>query len=224
MVVFDCNLLPQTISAILAACASQSIPAFCDPTSTPKLARVLPGIKAHPRALTHLSPNTLELESLYDALQDEDGWSFVNGLNLGAEWRNAMDTFVNKSNGELEWMRNQGVAQKLVGCLPWVGGFWVKAGDKGLLHLRLETELPKGGKWPGKQSVSHKTPDGRWLVLSHYAAPVITPEEVVNTTGAGDTLAGGLVAGLVRDGDEGTWVAEALERVGRTLRSHRAVG
>lgn len=229
MVVFDCNLTPATITAILTSCAAFSIPTFCDPTSTPKLARLVPALQAHPRALSHLSPNTLELDALYAALQDtasEDesaaAWSFINALNLGADWRASTEALANKTG---PWLRSEGVVQKLVGCLPWVASFWVKAGEKGLLHLRLEEKkLAKGERWPGDAVVQHKTPDGRWLVLSWYKAPAMGEGEVVSTTGAGDTLAGGLVAGLVGQEGEGVGVAKALERVARTLRSHRAVG
>jgi pseudouridine-5'-phosphate glycosidase/pseudouridine kinase len=67
--------------------------------------------------------------------------------------------------------------------------------------------------------------DGKYLVLTHYPALKIDEKEIISTTGAGDTLVGGLVAGLVDGGkDEAGWVGRALERVGKTIRSNRAVG
>jgi pseudouridine-5'-phosphate glycosidase/pseudouridine kinase len=63
-----------------------------------------------------------------------------------------------------------------------------------------------------------------YLVVRHYEAMKIKDEEVVSTTGAGDTLVGGLVAGLLSGEEEDVWVGRALEQVGRTMRSHRAVG
>lgn len=67
---------------------------------------------------------------------------------------------------------------------------------------------------------------GKYLAFTHYTPPVIRPEEIISTTGAGDTLAGGLVAGLVggKSEPEEVWVRRALDRVGRSLRSRRAVG
>ncbi|TXT11056.1 hypothetical protein VHUM_01807 [Vanrija humicola] len=224
LVVFDCNLRSDVIEAIVGTAAQLGVPALCDPTSTPKIARLLPALRAHPRALTHLSPNQLELDHLYAALSesDDNGWEFVSALGLGAEWRASLEAFCARKNRD--WIRNHGVATKMVACLPFVGGFWVKAGAAGLVHLRFEASRPRDG-WP--DSLAHKVPsgplEGQWLVLSHYPAPVITPEEIVSTTGAGDTLVGGLVAGLVSGGPEADWVSAAVERVGRSLRSRRAV-
>lgn len=224
LVVFDCNLRPEVIEAIVATAAELNIPTLCDPTSTPKISRLLPALRAHPRALTHLSPNQLELDHLYAAISesDDNGWEFVNSIGLGPDWRAGLEAF--SSRKHRDWIRNHGVATKMVACLPFVGGFWLKAGAAGLVHLRFEASRPREG-WP--ESLAHKVPsgplEGQWLVLSHYPAPVITPEEIVSTTGAGDTLVGGLVAGLVSGGPEIDWVSSAVERVGRSLRSRRAV-
>ncbi|KAL1410225.1 hypothetical protein Q8F55_004230 [Vanrija albida] len=224
LLVFDCNLRPEVIDALLATAAELAIPTLCDPTSALKLARLLPALRAHPRALTHLAPNELELDHLYAAISegDDNGWEFVNALGLGPDWRAGLEAFTKRKHRD--WIRNHGVATKMVACLPFVGGFWLKAGAAGLVHLRFEVARPRDG-WP--ESLAHRVPsgplEGQWLVLSHYPAPVIAPEEIVSTTGAGDTLVGGLVAGLVGGGAEIEFVSSAVERVGRSLRSRRAV-
>lgn len=224
LIAFDCNLSPATITALLRAASQRNIPVLCDPTSVPKLARILPALRAHPRALTHLAPNTLELSTLHQSLleshSDEDadeGWEYVNALNLGAEWRAGVDSLARRHGA---WIADEGVVARMVQCLPWVGGFWLKAGEKGLLRLGFGDKPAKGG-------VSHKVASGaeagRWLNLTWYAPPSIRPEEVVSTTGAGDTLVGGIVAGLVSGEAEEVFVPKAVERVGRTLRSPLAV-
>lgn len=202
---------------LLSATSARGIPTLCDPTSVPKISRLVPALRAHPRALTHLAPNVLELDHLHAALQDLDddaAWAFVNALNLGAEWRGAVDALARRAG---PWIAADGVASRMVQCLPWVGGFWLKAGSRGMLRLSLGAE---GG---GAGSVTHRTPDGRVLTLTHYPPPVIAADEVVSTTGAGDTLVGGIVAGLVSGAPEAEFVAAATERVGRTLRSPLAV-
>jgi pseudouridine-5'-phosphate glycosidase/pseudouridine kinase len=183
----------------------------------PKLARLIPAMRAHPRALAHIAPNVLELDHLHASLMDLDddaAWDYVNALNLGAEWRGAVEALARRSGA---WIADEGVAARMVQCLPWVGGFWLKAGSRGMLRLSL-------GQEPGqKGGVAHRTPDGRTLALTHYPPPAIAADEVLNTTGAGDTLVGGIVAGLLGGAAEADFVAAALERVGRTLRSPLAV-
>ncbi|WVQ83589.1 hypothetical protein IAT38_005730 [Cryptococcus sp. DSM 104549] len=241
MVVFDMNLLEGVLGSILKTCQELQIPTFCDPTSTPKLPRLLPSLltllpssSSLPRPLTHLSPNVLELSLLHSLLASpesdeaqERAWEYVNSLNLGGEWRGKVESFIGTDSGR-GWMREEGVIQKMVASLPYVGSFWVKASHRGLLHLRLTPHLPPPPT-PGLPRDSISLPlsgphAGKHLVLTHYPAPTIKAEEVVSTTGAGDTLVGGLVAGLVSGGEEREWVGRALERVGRSLRSRRAVG
>ncbi|BEJ12152.1 hypothetical protein CspHIS471_0206120 [Cutaneotrichosporon sp. HIS471] len=220
LVAFDCNLSSSAIAALLKATSARGIPTLCDPTSVPKLARLIPALKERPRTLTHIAPNVLELDILHASLMDLDddaAWTFVNNLNLGAEWRGAVEAFARRSGA---WIADEGVAARMVQCLPWVGGFWLKAGNRGMLRLSLSLEGKRDGS--GDASISHHTPDGRTLTLTHYPPPVMEGE-VVNTTGAGDTLVGGIIAGLIAEKEEADFVAVALERVGRTLRSHLAV-
>ncbi|ODN80730.1 hypothetical protein L202_02891 [Cryptococcus amylolentus CBS 6039] len=237
MVVFDLNPLEGSIKSILKTSQSLHIPTFCDPTSTPKLPRLIPALlsllpssPASHRPLTHLSPNVLELDLLHSLLAEtasEDtsavSWEYINSLNLDATWRSKAETFTNKKGRE--WIRQEGVVQKMVACLPYVQNFWVKAGHRGLLHLRLTSTPPSSSA----DSIVHKLGqqhEGSYLALTVYSPPTIKPEEIVSTTGAGDTLVGGLVAGLVGQNGEAeeVWVERALDRVGRSLRSQRAVG
>lgn len=94
----------------------------------------------------------------------------------------------------------------------------MKCGSRGLIHISIRDSAGREG------GLVHPLPDGRYLVVVHYEPLMIPEGEVVSTTGAGDTLVGGLVAGLLSGEKEDTWVARAMERVGRTMRSHRAVG
>ncbi|KAI9632359.1 Indigoidine synthase A like protein-domain-containing protein [Dioszegia hungarica] len=242
MIVFDCNPTSGTISSILSTAYEMDIDTFCDPTSTPKLRRLLPALASllptsptARRPLTHLSPNTLELSQLHALLSDLPGetsnpaWDYVNSLNLQSDWRARLEAFGRKEG--MSWVVQEGIVQQAVGVLPFVQSLWIKAGQRGVIHLRIATSpAERGGEGSSSTSasISHKL-DGahqrKYLVLSHHSAPVIKPEEVISTTGAGDTLVGGLVAGLVDGkGSEEEWVRRALDGVGRSLRSKRAVG
>ena len=150
----------------------------------------------------------------------EIAWAYISALNLTADWRNKVEAFTRIS--DREWIRTEGVLQKMVACLPFVGSFWVKASHRGLLHLRMTRSLPPRGD---PDSIAHRLPgEVGSLVLNHHPAIRIPEDEVVSTTGAGDTFVGGLVAGLVDGREEADLVNRALERVGRTMRSRRAVG
>jgi len=180
--------------------------------------------------LTHLSPNLLELDllhSLLPSLSDDiaaAAWEEVNAYNLLGDFRAKLDSWTNKEGRG--WMRDQGVVQKAIGVLPFVGNLWIKCGSLGLVHVHLVSSghtREMGGK--GEGELRHSLPDGRTLRVKHYPPLEIRGDEIVSTTGAGDTLVGGLVAGLMgKEGKEEVWVGRALERVVRTMKSHRAVG
>lgn len=193
----------------MAAASSRGIPAFADPTSFAKAPRLIPALQTYPRSV-HVAPNTYELDALYDRLVGDAGWEFVNNLDLDAGWRAAVEALARRSGG---WITAEGTATKMVTLLPFASSVWVTAGPRGVLNLRIEKAVPKG-----EDCVSHKLRDG-FLVLTHYPAPA-AQAEVVSTTGAGDTLTGGLVACLV----SGDSVAKAFEGVKRSLASERAVG
>ena len=209
------------------------VSALCDSTSVPKLPRLvsaligaLPSALTAPRPLAHLSPNVLELDLIHASLCavppeiEAVAWEYVYSLNLLADWRAKLETFT--SPAERAWISSEGVAQKMVTCMPYVGSLWVKASHRGLVHLGVTSNRPR---LTDPSSIYQRLPaphDG-YLTLTHYPPIRLGAGEIVSTTGAGDTLVGGLVAGLVNGGDEADWVGKAMARVGRTLQSRRAV-
>lgn len=209
-------------------------PAFCDPTSVPKLPRVIPAlIRSLPnditsrRPLTHISPNVLELEVMYSLLSDpaenvEDAaFAYIDSLNLGADWRAKLEVFTNRP--ERQWIRTEGVVQHMVTCLPYVESFWLKASHRGVIHLHI-TPTPPPPMETDSFSQQLPAPHEGYLAVTHYPAMRMPEEEIVSTTGAGDTLVGAVIAGLISGGDERIWMGNALEGVARTMRSRRAVG
>jgi pseudouridine-5'-phosphate glycosidase/pseudouridine kinase len=168
-----------------------------------------------------LSPNLLELDllhSLLPTLSDEvqaESWDRINSYNLLADFRSKLETWARKDRA---WIADQGVIQKAVGLLPFVQDLWIKCGSLGVIRIHLTST--EGGSG----DLRHSLPDGRVLRVKHFPPLQIKEDEVVSTTGAGDTLVGGLVAGLLSGEKEEVWVGRALERVKKTMMSHRAVG
>ncbi|KAK6907109.1 hypothetical protein I203_101098 [Kwoniella mangroviensis CBS 8507] len=241
MVVFDCNLTEEVVRAILKTCTQLNIPTFCDPTSLPKIPRltssllsVLPASPTHPRPLTNISPNILELDHLYNLVGtlserseeiESRSWEYINSLNLGYEWRGEVDNWLSKP--DRQWIKEQGIIPKMIRLLPFISSFWLKVSSKGLIHLELASSPTRVTPHSGDgivYNLDSKIHQGKYLVLKHYLPPDIAQDEIVSTTGAGDTLVGGLVAGLVNGMEDEDWVGKALEGVKKSLKSRRAVG
>lgn len=236
LVVFDLNLAPDAVAALLRECAARGLATFCDPTSVAKTPRLLPGLLAGLAAagaggaggvLGHLAPNVAELDALHAALEPalddtaagEAAWAAVNALDLGAEFRAAAEARF----AHAPWVARTGALRKLVGLSAFVDNVWLKAGSGGLVSLRFQARRDAHA-----HAVAHRVRRGRhsgtWLNIRHYPAPAVEGE--LNTTGAGDTLAGSLIASLSLAGEEtesDDMVDAALRRVKATLESHHAV-
>ncbi|OCF58148.1 hypothetical protein L486_04178 [Kwoniella mangroviensis CBS 10435] len=241
MVVFDCNLTEEVVRAILKTCTQLNIPTFCDPTSLPKIPRltssllsVLPASPTHSRPLTNISPNILELDHLYNLVGtlserseeiESRSWEYINSLNLGYEWRGKVDNWLSKP--DRQWIKEQGIIPKMIRLLPFISSFWLKVSSKGLIHLELASSPTRVTPHSGDgivYNIDSKIHQGKYLVFKHYLPPDIAQDEIVSTTGAGDTLVGGLVAGLVNGMEDEDRVGKALEGVKKSLKSRRAVG
>jgi pseudouridine-5'-phosphate glycosidase/pseudouridine kinase len=245
-VAFDANLTPEVMSEILQECQRREIPVVHDPTSLPKMLRILPGIEKHrPTALgrpliTHYTPNNLELKNLYEALRNkglletDHWWSFIDALQLDSNWRNSVERLTKRSGQQ--WIGQEGVAQMMVSLLPWVGNLWLKCGDKGVLYLGIQADQETASPIStatGRISTKafHALPpvagqSSRKLVMAHYAANSLP--SVVSTTGAGDSFVGGLLSQILSSQDWTTSVAQVVDTAmacaEKSLVSERAVG
>lgn len=240
-VAFDANLAPEVMTDILRECHQRNVPVVHDPTSLPKMMRILPAIEQHQPTpnqrplITHYTPNNLELKALYDVVRDkglldtEQWWSYTDSLQLDQNWRSSVERLAKKSGQD--WISQQGVAQMMVSLLPWVENIWLKCGDKGVVYLGIQPASTGGGSTTTRTSTKalHNfsiTPDKPLrLVLAHYAAKTLPT--VVSTTGAGDSFVGGLVAQI--NGNE--WTSDidrvvdiAMGCAEKSLVSERAVG
>ncbi|KAJ9111351.1 hypothetical protein QFC19_001119 [Naganishia cerealis] len=212
-VAFDANLAPEVMTCVLEECFKRDITVIHDPTSLPKMLRLLPAIQqhqgmSHQRALiTHYTPNILELKTLYEALRSnnmmetERWWSFIDSLQLDHDWRNNVEQFARKSGQK--WIGQDGVVQMMISLLPWVENLWLKCGDKGIVYLGLQplTAMMNPGCNIPERTVTksfRKVPMAlmdqpeRKLVLAHYSAKTLP--SIISTTGAGDSFVGGLLA------------------------------
>ncbi|KAJ9114730.1 hypothetical protein QFC22_005606 [Naganishia vaughanmartiniae] len=213
MVAFDANLAPEVMTSLLEECFKRRIAVVHDPTSLPKMLRLLPAIQQHQPSphqdalITHYTPNILELKTLYDALRSknlmetEHWWSFIDSLQLDHNWRNVVEQFARKSGQK--WIGEEGIVQMMISLLPWVENLWLKCGDKGVVYLGLQpsgTVNTPGSTYPSRvvtksvrtiTSTTSNQPEQQ-LVLAHFAAKTLP--SIVSTTGAGDSFVGGLLS------------------------------
>lgn len=206
----------------------QLVVAFCDPTSVPKAARLVKALRTHTiqdtgrrRSLTHIAPNLIELEDLANRLQN--GSNAVKSLPFDLT-KNERDIEAYCKPEPRRWISDQQVIPKILALLPSVvENVWLKAGSNGLLRATFSTA--DRTQHSDSDSVLTLQQGDAVLTVTHFPAIRIPENEIVSTTGAGDTLVGGLVAGLVNgQGEPKEWVQKALQRVERTMRSRRAVG
>jgi pseudouridine-5'-phosphate glycosidase/pseudouridine kinase len=189
-----------------------------------KATRVLPaiasslGIHAGQSPIAFASPNLLELSTLYHATQAEPlsladhphWWAVTDTFGLGAEWRMAVDALARRpaqaggtNANTLDSLVRDGVARMAVGLLPFFQRLVIKCGERGVLvALRIVGEARSA--WAGLRSganervaVSHGGTD--IVVLRHFPAISVDQEQVLSSTGAGDSLVGSLLADLVQN-------------------------
>jgi len=166
------------------------------------------------------SPNLLELAHLYQTLRSDPldllahvgWWDVINNFSLGSEFHMDLKHLAKQnvcdrdmSRGTLSFLLDGGIAQMVVSLLPFFQHLIVKCGNRGVfVGLRISGQEIKASGWSQKSSdvsrryvIARGRSSQEMLVLQHFPAPVI--ENIVNVTGAGDTLVGVLAASLVHE-------------------------
>lgn len=197
-----------------------------EPTSVTKCTRILPAVatalelslEASP--ITFASPNLLELSQLYQSASTEPleltshqaWWKTIDVMGLGTEFRlglehlarrEACDTDSNK--GKLSFLVEKGFAQMAINLLPFFQHLIIKCGTLGIVTVfRLSGEEASTSLWAGertnvkaRQVVGHGR-SGNIVVLKHFPALSLDKGQIVNVTGAGDSLVGSILASLIQ--------------------------
>ncbi|KAG1749941.1 indigoidine synthase A-like protein [Suillus paluster] len=217
----DGNLSPDTLKVVELADNSSN---FSEPTSVVKSASILPAIASnldHPTwsPIAFASPNLLELAHVYQQAQLLDltshvqWWQVLDGLGLGSKFRMDLDLLSRRdasdhdtSRGNLAFLVEKGVAQMAINLLPFFQHLVIKCGDLGVIVvMRLTADDAAESSWSaestnhhGRYVVSHSSTSGDIVILQHFPAIQLPSDALVNTTGAGDSLVGALLATLVQ--------------------------
>ncbi|ORX36363.1 Indigoidine synthase A like protein-domain-containing protein [Kockovaella imperatae] len=217
LVAFDCNTASEVLAQILELCLSLSIKTFCDPTSIAKASRLVQAAALVPSGdrlsrslITHIAPNVVEAPIIARGLRR---------IRL-VDWSGSVSSSPDEDSLD-------SLVMPLAECLSLSENVWIKSGPKGLIHARLMTEIEGGHLNPVPHLLRHPWLPDKRIGYWHYGPPAVAESEIVSTTGAGDTLAGGIIAGLIGDDEtspESLWVARAIQAAGLTMKSRRAVG
>lgn len=199
---------------------------FSEPTSVAKSTRVLPAIAANLHhstrpVISYVSPNLLELRHLYeearttfDLTSHDYWWKVIDSFALDATFRRELDQLAKRpvaddalDLGTLSFLIRDGLIQMAVHLLPFFQHLVVKCGRFGVLVV-MRIRKADAGSWSTEQSnprqrciVKHSNDSGEVIIVRHFPPLSVPPDTMVNTTGAGDSLVGALLATLARKPD-----------------------
>ncbi|KAJ7634255.1 Indigoidine synthase A like protein-domain-containing protein [Mycena polygramma] len=220
VVALDGNLSSQTIQEIVDHCVDQKIPVLFEPTSITKSERILPALeqsmkKGFDAAVSFFTPNLLELRHIHAKAREDSGltssplwWSVVDKLALGDAFRLDMAQLARRgicddtTTGQtLAFLVEEGIAQMAIALTPFFRLMFIKCGDRGVVGvIRLSGKDAQTSEWarersnPGRRYVvAHADAGNEILVVMHFPPH---PTTVVNSTGAGDSFVGALLASL----------------------------
>ncbi|GAA5980604.1 hypothetical protein JCM10908_001705 [Rhodotorula pacifica] len=244
LVCFDGNLSQEAMRQIVADCLESSTSTFFEPTSNQKSLQLLKALeKADRNLITHLpatvplvtyaAPNIHELAQMYEHASFSE-----HSLYAAREWFDYYTVSAQDLALRLpKWVLDEGVAQMAIRLLATslFGTLFVKSGSRGVLVVQRISNVDQSGEWAALPkskgtAVIRSGLLGDVIVLKHYAALPLKESEIRNVTGAGDNLAGALLAGISRglmptlplDLDR---LVELAQRAAvNTLKSDEAVG
>ncbi|KAJ6509487.1 indigoidine synthase A-like protein, partial [Mycena vitilis] len=220
VVALDGNLSSQTIQEIVDHCVDQKIPVLFEPTSITKSERILPALeesmkKGFDAAVSFFTPNLLELRHIHAKAREDSGltssplwWSVVDKLALGDAFRMDMAQLARRgvrddttSGQTLAFLIEEGITQMAIALTPFFRHIFIKCGDRGVVGvIRLSGKDAQTSEWahersnPGRRyAVAHADAGNEILVVMHFPPH---PTTVVNSTGAGDSFVGALLASL----------------------------
>lgn len=102
------------------------------------------------------------------------------------------------------WIVEEGIVQMAVQLLPLIGCLFIKSGSRGVIVVQRVSGVDEVASWREASkrkgtvvSFSNNLPHEA-VVVRYYKGLVLDEKEIMNVTGAGDNLAGGILASLVR--------------------------
>lgn len=188
-----------------------SLPAFFEPTSNAKALRLLEALESSnprptlaaafpPPSVSYASPNIHELAALYQHVQLSENPIYASGM-----WFDSINVSADLLASRLPaWVVQEGLVQMAVPLLQIIGTLVIKSGSRGILVVQRVTGADAVTAWKalprakGTVVAASSALAGEAVVIRHYPALLLLEGEVGTVTGAGDSLAGAMLAAIVR--------------------------
>ncbi|KAG8874737.1 hypothetical protein FRB97_005677 [Tulasnella sp. 331] len=210
LVAIDANFSDDVICAVLQWCWKNQIHLWFEPTSISKCTSILTALfslRLHPPSDTcpvvaYASPNVLELERMYDMAVR---YRLRSSHNLVEASRAVVQTSPNSlekipDDENWRWLKGAGVVEKavsLVGDMRLFTHLVIKCGERGVL-LAMRMSSQDSQPWlDNMTSLRIALPiesNGDTVILERFLPHQISREELISTTGAGDSLVGTLLS------------------------------
>lgn len=216
-VLFDTNISVNVMNAILKRAKELGIKVIIEPTSGVKCGKLgkckLTTYGSTPVQL--VTPTIEELATIHSSFaqngkfEDIDNWfNILDAIGIGSEFREQLVYLGNRIpliSGYLQ----MGVFQQAFQLLPYFPNILIKDGSNGVLLVQITSDAESARKSLAKPIDEDSMIDftlvskgGRHnlaVVIQHFSALEVANEQIINVTGAGDSLAGCLLAQLAND-------------------------
>ncbi|ANZ73256.1 BA75_00126T0 [Komagataella pastoris] len=251
-VLLDCNLSSSLIDAIVKL---EDFDVVLEPTSAIKAAKLakLNNLRIFPHnSVKLITPTVTELNAIFDEFYNNslfdtyhnEWFPVVDSLGLDYNARHSLDRQFERSDF-LKPLLEQGLLTKTFRLLPFFNNIIVKDGKNGIIVFQIITDCDKydhlirGSKIIGSASTfsfmtkGKRIRDGRIGVLvQHFPVVDVVPsDEIVNVTGAGDSLLGYLFSKLSTssswltklDSTRETYLINSMKSSATSLKSDQAI-
>ncbi|GMM46318.1 hypothetical protein DAPK24_028930 [Pichia kluyveri] len=210
-ILLDMNISSELADDVFLKAMELDIKIMVEPTSGVKCSKLgLCNLAVFPQTPVELlTPTIEELAIIHASLakngkfEDIDGWfTVLDALGINSQLRERL-VMASRKFPLLEKYLQKGVFQQAFQLLPYFPRLVIKDGSNGVLVVQIETKEPKTVSFNGSDFHIVNTGSRHRLFLSiaHYPAFKVNESDIVNVTGAGDTLAGYLLSkGLSVDG------------------------
>lgn len=222
LVIIDCNVSSKVLTSILAFLQNKSIRVIIEPTSHVKAGRIGEAtLEVFPQNVVDMiSPTISELSTIHESFEDNgkfedyDCWfPLLDLMGIDSQFRQKLDALANRPNFHvLKTILADGTFQKAFQLLPYLPNILIKLGDKGVIMVSLSTSvksyksIPTTSSYKPEFLITSQGQNDVGVVIKYFAIPIENKNiDIVNVTGAGDTLLGYLSATLVSC-EEANWL------------------
>lgn len=210
IVIVDGNLTTEAIESVLVMCKKHQIPVWYEPADISKARK--PFTTEDYDSITYISPNKRELQGIHATIMKrQEGM-----LNFNTD---GIVDFKGPTEDQVIMLcikMGRSVLSK-IDCIV------ATLGEYGVLVLRNEhcDEL-----FPLREQMSGRMVSGGLVSATHYPSAnedILPKERIISVSGAGDCLAGVMIASMLRGYDPHACVKAGLKAAYLSLQSHEAV-